>query len=184
MNIIENFYGKLQKLREDYDKNKADDAKEVRDIGSGSRRKKERRIWMDSARMLEKQAVTGMSGKKEGEKRVDEEQLDELKGLTPDTKKKLQARIRDKHDKAWDDTTEIRKKKKSVGSADTKKIDAFRNRLGKIHNKLDEEQSDLDKQIDFHNQGLANANYKGISATHHRKVLRKLMKQKNVEEKK
>lgn len=45
------------------------------------------------------------------------------------------------------------------------------------------DRSDLDKQIDFHNIGLANSNYKGVSATHHRKVLRKLMKQKESQEK-
>lgn len=254
MNIKEKFHQKLNGLREDYDMNKADDAKEVAYIGSGSRRKKERAIWMRDAANLRKQAVTGMDGKKEGKKRVDEaldsakkkeeyqknasasfkgafgkkdsksvktvekrlsglrmslkkeeteqldegpfstvgkmmmkrkmkkqikghneamdkelenrgdedvwtknhdaaarkkkvlnrlqkeetEQLDELRRLSDDQKKKLQSRIRDKHDKAWTETERIRKEKKSKGSEDTKTIDKFRNRLAKIHNKLDE----------------------------------------------
>jgi hypothetical protein len=68
----------------------------------------------------------------------EEEQLDELRKLSDDQKKKLQKRIRDKHDDAWEKTKEIRKEKKSVGSADTKDMDTYRNRLAKIHNKLDE----------------------------------------------
>lgn len=69
------------------------------------------------------------------------EQLDELRGkgtLDKKDKEKLQKRIRDKHDKAWDETQEIRKEKKSKGSEDTKHMDKFRNRLAKMHNKLDE----------------------------------------------
>lgn len=71
------------------------------------------------------------------------EQLDELRGkgtLDKKDKEKLQGRIRDKHGKAWTETERIRKEKKSKGSEDTKSIDKFRNRLAKIHNKLDEEQ--------------------------------------------
>lgn len=79
----------------------------------------------------------------------EEQQLDELRRLSDDQKKKLQARIRDKHDKAWDKTTEIRKAKKSAGPADTKDMDKFRNRLGKIHNKLDEsDEVDAAKKTD------------------------------------
>lgn len=71
------------------------------------------------------------------------EQLDELRGkgtLDKKDKEELQGRIRDKHGKAWTETERIRKEKKSKGSEDTKSIDKFRNRLAKIHNKLDEEQ--------------------------------------------
>lgn len=71
---------------------------------------------------------------------VKEEQLAELRRLSDGQKSKLQKRIRAKHDKAWNKTQEIRTEKKSKGSEDTKSIDAFRNRLAKIHNKLDEGQ--------------------------------------------
>ena len=54
----------------------------------------------------------------------------------------MQAHIRKKHDAAWEKTQEIRKEKKSAGSADTKDMDKHRNRLAKMHNKLDEEQID------------------------------------------
>lgn len=68
------------------------------------------------------------------------EQLDELRGknsLSDDERKKLKRRIYKKHGKAWNDTIYIRKKKKSAGPADTKDMDKYRNRLAKMHNKLD-----------------------------------------------
>ena len=75
---------------------------------------------------------------------MNEETLNELRGKSSLSKKEreeLKRRIRDKHSKAWDKTQNIRKTKKSFGpSKDTKDIDSFRNRLSKIHNKLDESQ--------------------------------------------
>lgn len=41
-----------------------------------------------------------------------------------------------------------------------------------------DDNDDIDAMITWHNTGLGNANYKGPSATHHRKVLRKLYKQR------
>jgi hypothetical protein len=69
-----------------------------------------------------------------------EEQLNELRGkssLSDDERKKLKGRIYKKHGKAWDDTIDIRKEKKSSGPADTRDKDKLRNRLAKMHNKLD-----------------------------------------------
>jgi hypothetical protein len=70
-----------------------------------------------------------------------EEPLNELRGKSSLSKKereKLKQRIRDKHSKAWDETQNIRRTKKSFGpSKDTKDIDSFRNRLGGIYNKLE-----------------------------------------------
>jgi len=70
-----------------------------------------------------------------------EEPLNELRGKSSLSKKereKLKQRIRDKHSKAWDETQNIRRTKKSSGpSKDTKDIDSFRNRLGGIYNKLE-----------------------------------------------
>jgi hypothetical protein len=62
------------------------------------------------------------------------EQLDELRGKGTVDKKELQKHIRRKHDIAWEKTKEIRKDKDVEGS---KKMDAYRNRLAKMHNKLD-----------------------------------------------
>ena len=70
--------------------------------------------------------------------REEAEQLDELRGKGTVDKKEMQARIRKKHDAAWEKTQEIRKEKKSAGPADTKDMDKYRNRLAKMHNKLDE----------------------------------------------
>jgi hypothetical protein len=69
--------------------------------------------------------------------REEAEQLDELRGKGTVDKKEMQARIRKKHDAAWEKTQEIRKEKKSAGPADTKDMDKYRNRLAKMHNKLD-----------------------------------------------
>ncbi len=69
-----------------------------------------------------------------------EEQLDELRGKGTVDKKEMQKHIRRKHGEAWEKTQRIRKEKKSAGPADTKDMDKYRNRLAKIHNKLDEDQ--------------------------------------------
>jgi hypothetical protein len=66
--------------------------------------------------------------------------LNELRGkssLSDDERKELKDRIRKKHGKAWNDTIDIRKEKKSAGPADTKDMDKLRNRLAKMYNKLD-----------------------------------------------
>lgn len=73
--------------------------------------------------------------------REEAEQLDELRGktsLSDDERKKLKGRIYKKHGKAWDDTIDIRKEKKSAGPADTRDMDEYRDRLARMHNKLDE----------------------------------------------
>jgi hypothetical protein len=70
--------------------------------------------------------------------------LNELRGkssLSDDERKELKDRIRKKHGKAWNDTIDIRKEKKSAGPADTKDMDKFRNRLAKMYNKLEEANS-------------------------------------------
>jgi len=71
--------------------------------------------------------------------------LNELRGkssLSDDERKKLKDRIHKKHGKAWNDTIDIRKEKKSAGPADTKDMDKLRNRLAKMYNNLEEEQLD------------------------------------------
>ena len=72
---------------------------------------------------------------------MNEETLNELRGkssLSNIERKKLKQRILDKHGKAWIETQNIRRTKKSFGpSKDTKEIDSFRDRLGKIYNKLE-----------------------------------------------
>lgn len=78
MNIKENFHSKLQQIREDYDKSWADETKHTKNILSGARRKDDKKKWKGFVKDANKRAVTGMSGKHEGEKRVDEEQLDEV----------------------------------------------------------------------------------------------------------
>lgn len=75
-----------------------------------------------------------------------EEQLNELRGkssLSDDERKKLKGRIYKKHGKAWGDTIDIRKEKKSSGPADTRDKDKYRNRLAKMHNKLDESEKEM-----------------------------------------
>ncbi len=64
--------------------------------------------------------------------------LNELRGKGTVDKKEMQTHIRKKHDAAWTKTQRIRKEKKSAGPADTKDMDKYRNRLAKMHNKLDE----------------------------------------------
>jgi hypothetical protein len=86
--------------------------------------------------------------------------LNELRGkssLSDDERKKLKDRIHKKHGKAWNDTIDIRKEKKSAGPADTKDMDKLRNRLAKMYNKLEEEQlnelkgkGSLEKIRDYH----------------------------------
>lgn len=149
MSIKERFYTNLNMLREDYDRNAADDAKELKDLGSGkvSRKsdKKIQKMFRRDAADAFKKAVTGMEPGRKGKKALGEEQLNELRGkgtLDKKDKEELQGRIRKKHGEAWTETERIRKEKKSKGSEDTKKIDKYRNRLAKIHNKLDEEQLD------------------------------------------
>lgn len=149
MDIKERFYNNLNMLREDYDKNAAYDAEELRDLGSGkvSRKsdKKIQRMFKRQGNAAAKKAVTGMEPGKKGKKALGEEHLNELRGkgtLDKKDKEELQGRIRKKHGEAWTETERIRKEKKSKGSEDTKSIDKFRNRLAKIHNKLDEEQMD------------------------------------------
>lgn len=66
-----------------------------------------------------------------------EEQLNELRGKGTVDKKEMQKHIRRKHDIAWEKTQRIRKEKKSSGPADTKNMDKYRNRLARMHNKLD-----------------------------------------------
>ena len=63
--------------------------------------------------------------------------LNELRGKGTVDKKEMQAHIRKKHGTAWEKTQRIRKEKKSAGPADTKDMDKYRNRLAKMHNKLD-----------------------------------------------
>jgi hypothetical protein len=46
---------------------------------------------------------------------------------------------------------------------------------------VDEAEDDIESMITWHTQGLANANYKGPSATHHKKVLRKLYAKRDAE---
>jgi hypothetical protein len=65
------------------------------------------------------------------------EQLNELRGKGTVDKKEMQKHIRRKHDDAWEKTQRIRKEKKSAGPADTKDMDKYRNRLARMHNKLD-----------------------------------------------
>jgi len=68
-----------------------------------------------------------------------EEQLDERRNMSDESKSKLKKRIAKKHDIAWGETIRIRKEKKSVGPADTRDMDKYRNRLGAIYNKLKED---------------------------------------------
>jgi hypothetical protein len=80
---------------------------------------------------------------------VKEENLNELRGkssLSDDERKELKGRIHKKHGKAWDDTIDIRKEKKSSGPADTRDMDKLRNRLAKMYNKLEEAADDLSKK--------------------------------------
>lgn len=76
MDIKENFYGKLQSIREDYDKKAADDAKELANLGSGkSSRKGDKKIlrnFRSDSKKYAKKAVTGMD--------EEAEQLDEIVG--------------------------------------------------------------------------------------------------------
>jgi type I site-specific restriction-modification system R (restriction) subunit len=75
--------------------------------------------------------------------------LNELRGkssLSDDERKELKDRIRKKHGKAWNDTIDIRKEKKSAGPADTRDMDKLRNRLAKMYNKLEEAADDLSKK--------------------------------------
>jgi hypothetical protein len=71
---------------------------------------------------------------------IPEETLNELRGkssLSDDERKELKDRIRKKHGKAWNDTIDIRKEKKSSGPADTRDMDKLRDRLARMYNKLD-----------------------------------------------
>lgn len=73
--------------------------------------------------------------------REEVEQLDELRGkgtLSDKEKKELQDRIYNKHGEAWEKTKRKRKALGSKGSADTKDLDQFRNRLGAMYKKLEE----------------------------------------------
>lgn len=144
MSIRDRFYQKLQESREQLDELSDPTHMSYRAKARNQLDKMTNRLGskmgsdtVDTKKMKNRADGIKRSYKLQPKKKLEEEQLDELRGLTPDTKKKLQKRIRDKHDKAWDETERIRKEKKSKGSEDTKKIDAFRNRLGKIHNKLD-----------------------------------------------
>jgi hypothetical protein len=92
---------------------------------------------------------------------VKEETLNELRGkssLSNIERKKLKQRILDKHGKAWIETQNIRRTKKSFGpSKDTKDVDSFRNRLGGIYNKLEKE------KVDESNLALALGTLAGIA---------------------
>lgn len=70
---------KAANMKEDYDKDWANETKHTKNILSGARKKSDKKKWKSFVKDANKRATTGMSGKHEGEKRVDEEQLDELK---------------------------------------------------------------------------------------------------------
>lgn len=132
MYIKENFYSKLENLRE---------AKKPSWEKEGS--------WSKQMKKQEKYAMKKLTPKAKAardaaaEKKLEEEQLNELRGKGTVDKKEMQAHIRKKHGKAWDDTIDIRRQKKSAGPADTKDMDKYRNRLAKMHNKLDESEKEM-----------------------------------------
>lgn len=57
---------------EDYDSDAAADTRHTKNILSGARRKDDKKKWKGFVKDANKRAVTGMSGRHEGEKRVDE----------------------------------------------------------------------------------------------------------------
>lgn len=141
MDIKENFYAKLEQLREDYDpRAKEDKRKNDKYIKRRNKHGLKSGDWNEKSKLINKKAVTGL----------DEEQLNELRGkssLSDDGKKKLKGRIYKKHGKAWDDTIDIRKEKKSSGPADTRDMDKYRNRLAKMYNKLEEGKDSYEKYM-------------------------------------
>ena len=148
MDIKENFYAKLEQLREDYDpRAKEDKRKNDKYIKRRNKHGLKSGDWNEKSKLINKKAVTGL----------DEEQLNDLRGkssLSDDRKKKLKGRIYKKHGKAWDDTIDIRKEKNSSGPADTRDMDKLRNRLATLYNKLEES-----KQINEMSPGKANDAY-------------------------
>lgn len=71
MDIKENFYSKLQQIREDYDQNEAEKKrKNEKYIKKRNKHGLKSDTWREKSDMINKKAVTGL----------DEEQLDELRG--------------------------------------------------------------------------------------------------------
>lgn len=148
MDIKENFYSKLQQIREESEQldeisdklRKKYIAKAARDAAEYSGRAEQDRQNNSSNQEAHhrRKARNRLVGIDRAVKGLKEEQLDELRGKGTVDKKEMQSRIRKKHDAAWEKTQEIRKEKKSAGSADTKDMDKYRNRLARMHNKLDE----------------------------------------------
>ena len=132
MSIKDRFYINLNVLREDYDRNAADDAEELKDLGSGkvSRKsdKKIQKMFRRDAADASKKAVTGMEPGRKGKKALGEEQLDEVsKELAKRAEDKAAKKFYDK----YDSTTDLRKK--AIKSKDKKDIEAAKKEEDKMH---------------------------------------------------
>lgn len=133
MNIKENFYSKLQTIREaklSYDEfvkgrvTKDSDSQTLKDMIK--KNNKNRGGGSSIMNRKYKEELKRRSSVKE-----EAEQLDELRGKSKEAAEKIKSRLEKKHDEKWEKTTETRKEKKSKGSEDTKDIDKERNNLAK-----------------------------------------------------
>lgn len=113
---------KKKKLKEDYDHVRKAEAKDAGAIAKRARNPKEKKFWKKAHKDLSKDAVQG---------RIDEEQLNELRGKSKEVLKAIKARIEKKHDQEWEETYEKRKREKLKGGEKTKKEDKSRNDLAK-----------------------------------------------------